>query len=164
MKNKLLIVTATSFIGLVSQSWASSINTTFGVSATVLNTCSTVTATAISFGDYDPLSGSNLDSTGNINVTCTSGTPFTIKLNGGLHGSIAQRKMKQDGGNGELMYGLYKDSNHTTVWGDDAAGEAVTGTGTGSSLQKTVYGRVSGGQSSSNAGSYSDTIVVTVDY
>lgn len=143
---------------------AGSVNTTFGVSATVVSTCSTVTATALAFGDYDPLSGSNKDSTNTIDVTCTMGTPFAIKLNGGVNGTINARVMQEDTGSGLLSYGLYTNAARTTVWGDGSTGTSVSGTGTGSAVQQTVYGRIAASQTGKNAGTYSDTITVTVDY
>ena len=143
---------------------AASITTTFGVSATVLSTCSTVTATALNFSDYDPLSGADKDASTTIDVTCSNGTPFIVKLGGGTNGNITQRKLKEDGGSDELNYNLYTDASRTTVWGDGSTGQTVNGTGTGSAVQETVYGRIAGGQNSKAAGVYSDTITVTVDY
>lgn len=164
---KITILAATLGASLYLSSTASnaaSISTTFGVSATVLSTCSTVTATTLAFGNYDPLSGSDKDSTSTINVTCSNGTPFSIKLNGGANGSISDRKLKEDAGSDLLSYGLYTDSGRTTVWGDGNSGQVVASTGTGAAVAQTVYGRVSGGQNTKNAGAYSDTITVTVDY
>lgn len=147
-----------------SSTFATSINTTFSVTANVLSTCSTVTATTLAFGDYNPLSGSDKDSTSTIDVTCTNGTAFSIKLNGGVTGSISQRKLKEDSGSHILNYGLFTDSSRGTTWGDGSSGQVVSDTGTGSAVQETVYGRITGGQNNRNAGTYSDTITVTVDY
>jgi spore coat protein U-like protein len=144
-------------------SFSGSINTTFSVTANVLSTCNTVTATTLAFGDYDSLSGSDKDTTSTISVTCTSGTSFSIKLNGGDNGTISARNLKEDAGTDTLSYGLYTDSSRSTVWGDGVTGSDVTGTGTGSAVTETVYGRISGGQTK-NTGSYTDTITVTVDY
>lgn len=142
---------------------SATITTTLPVSATVISTCTTVTATALAFGNYDPLAGSNLDGTSTIDVTCSSGTSFSISLNAGGSGDINSRVMS-DGGSGELSYGLYTDASRSTVWGDGSTGSQVTGTGTGSAVQETVYGRIPSGQNDKPAGSYNDTITVSVDY
>lgn len=167
MHKKLTIIAAGTVLGLTC--WAqsaqsASINTTFNVTATVVSTCSTVTATALAFGDYDSLSGADRDSSSTIDVTCTNGTPFAIKLNGGTYGTITQRKLKEDAGSDELNYNLYSDASRSTLWGDGSSGQVVNGTGTGNAVQQTVYGRISGGQSDKTAGTYSDVINVTVDY
>lgn len=162
-KQMLYVATLSSLFGILP-SQAASINTAFSVTANVLNTCSTVTATALGFGDYDPLSGTDKDSTSTIDVTCTNGTPFIVKLNGGTNGTITQRKLKEDAGSDELNYNLYTDASRSTLWGDGSTGQTLNDTGTGSAVQETVYGRISGGQTSKTAGSYSDTINVTVDY
>lgn len=166
MKNKLVLRAAIGLLGIgfTTISSAESITTTFNVSANVLDTCSTVTATSLGFGDYDPLSGQDKDATSTIDVTCSNGTAFVVKLNGGVNGNISDRKLKEDAGDEELSYGLFTDASRSTVWGDGAVGQLVSGTGTGSAIQETVYGRISGGQNDKATGSYSDTITVTVDY
>ncbi len=160
------VIALTSVTSLLafSNSFAASINTTFSVTANVLSTCSTVTATTLAFGDYNPISGSDKDSTSTIDVTCTNGTAFSIKLNGGVTGIISQRKLKEDSGSHFLNYGLFTDLSRGTTWGDGSSGQVVSDTGTGSAVQETVYGRIAGGQNNKNPGTYSDTITVTVDY
>lgn len=166
MNKKRTLIIVGSLAGLLQWTHlqAASINTTFNVTANVLSTCSTVTANALDFNDYDPLTGADKDATTTIDVTCTNGTPFTVKLNGGNTGTITQRKLKEDAGSDELNYNLYTDASRTTLWGDGSTGQTVTGTGTGTAVQETVYGRISGGQNDKSVGSYSDVITVTVDY
>ena len=161
MKRLLL---AASLASLAAPSMAGSVSTTFGVSANVLETCSTVTATALAFGDYDPLNGADKDSTSTIDVTCSNGTPFTIKLDGGMHSDPQGRHMQRDGGAETLHYDLFSDAARTQVWGNGTVGDVVSGTGTGVVVQETVYGRVHGGQNEKPTGTYSDTITVNVDY
>jgi spore coat protein U-like protein len=64
-----------------------------------------------------------------------------------------------------LSYNIYTSAARTTVWGDGTGSSAtIGGTGTGSAQSVTVYGRVSGGQTTVPVGSYADTVAVTVTY
>jgi spore coat protein U-like protein len=64
-----------------------------------------------------------------------------------------------------LNYAVYTDSARSTVWGDGGAGATATidGTGSGTAQSTTIYGRIPAGQTVP-AGSYSDTVNVTVTY
>ena len=68
-------------------------------------------------------------------------------------------------GSNLLSYNLYTDSARTSVWGDGTGStNTIGGTGTGGSQAVTVYGRVSLGQTGVPAGSYADTVAVTITY
>jgi spore coat protein U-like protein len=133
---------------------------TMDVSATVTENC-VVSTTALSL-----TSGSNVDGTSTIDVTCTADTTWeaTADAGGGTGASLTTRKMAN--GANLLDYALYTDSARTTIWGDgaDATTSKISDTGTGSAQTKTIYGRVSSGQTSLPAGAYSDTVTVTVTY
>jgi spore coat protein U-like protein len=106
---------------------------------------------------------SSTDATGSIFVVCTSGAPYTIALDGGLTAATdpTQRKMSQ--GAEQITYGLYQNSGRTLPWGDSSAGYAASGSGSGLSQTLTVYGRAPA-QNTPSAGTYSDTVVVTLSY
>jgi spore coat protein U-like protein len=144
-----------------SASLAGSTNATFTVSATVASNC-LVLAQNINFGSIGVLSA-NVDATGQITVTCTPTTSYTISLNGGTTGSPpASRKMSK--GSETVTYGLYKDAVRSQIWGDASTpGSTVPGTGTGLSQNLPVYGRVPP-QTTPSPGLYTDTVVVTVTY
>ena len=167
MDRKLSKILSICAVGLlVSQvSFGSTITASMPISATVNNSCSAVTASAIAFGNYNPLSSTPSDSDGTIAVTCTNNTPFNVSLNGGTTtgGTIAARKLAGPDG-ADLSYNLYTDSGHNTVWGDGTTGSVVSGTGTGSAVNETVYGAVPADQSGAVAGAYSDTVTVSVEY
>jgi spore coat protein U-like protein len=141
--------------------------TTFQVSATVLKTCS-VSATALSFGNYTPAAGT-ITGASTVNVLCTKTTPFTVALNGGTTagGAVAQRLMTN--GTDTLQYNLYTANNYQTVWGD-ATGSSVTqagaGLGLGTAVPFTVYGQLPDNATNQTAspGAYTDTITVSVAY
>jgi spore coat protein U-like protein len=136
--------------------FAATATDTFTVTATVATVCS-VTATDLSFGAYANLAA---DATSTISVTCTSGGTYSVGLSNGSYFSTT-RRMK-NAGTDYLGYELYKEVGHTNRWGD-SGGDLVSGTGSGSAQDLTVYGNLPASQGLI-AGSYSDTITVTVTY
>ena len=140
--------------------------TTFGVSATVLKTCS-VAAAALGFGNYTPAGGALAANT-TVNVKCTKGTTFTVALNGGTTagGTITQRLMSN--GTDTLQYNLYTTAGFATIFGDGTLGVTVPGTGTGlaTAVAVTVFGSLpdSVPNQAVATGAYADTISVTVTY
>ncbi|MET0182525.1 MAG: spore coat U domain-containing protein [Caulobacterales bacterium] len=134
---------------------------TMDVTATVLATCDVI-AQDLSFGNYDPIAASNVDAATTVSLTCTNGTPYHlgISLGAGTGASMATRYMKQ--GANQLGYTLYQNGARTTLWGT-ATGDSLAGSGTGSAATINVYGRIPM-QQAVPAGSYSDTITVTVTW
>ena len=140
-------------------------STNLGVSATVINNC-LISTSALAFGSYDPVVGNSaadLDGTGVVSVACTKGVSPTIALGLGSNASGSTRRMSDGSGN-FLTYELYKETGRVTVWG--AAGGALLSTSAAPSKAArdfTVYGRVTAGQDAT-AGSYTDTVVATVNF
>jgi spore coat protein U-like protein len=58
-----------------------------------------------------------------------------------------------------INYNIYSDSGRSTSWSS-----LTSQTGTGANQIVTIYGRVPGTQSITNAGNYSDQITVTISY
>ncbi len=144
--------------------FAATTSTTLNVSATVTSNC-TVSSSALAFGNVDPLSGSDVDSSGGITVTCTNGTAWSAAagVGGGTGASFADRFMNS-GGN-LLAYNLYTDAARSSVWGDGTGSTAtISDTGSGVAQAVTVYGRVASGQATVPPGAYADTVSVTVTY
>lgn len=140
------------------------------VTATVLGVCTAAT-TPVAFGVYDPSSASPTDATGTVTVTCTPGATYSIALDAGANpgtaGNVNTRRMLANASD-YLPYQLYLDASRTTVWGDGANGSSLnppagTYTATGLPQVYNVYGRVTAGQYVP-AGSYVDTVIVTVTY
>jgi spore coat protein U-like protein len=137
----------------------------FTVSVTVAAEC-TVSSGTVNFGTYDPVSANAStpnDSTGTVNVYCTIGTLATVSLDLGSHASGSTRRML--GSTGDfLTYELYRDAAHTVVWN-----AANTNSGTSTSKLTPInggfaaYGRIAAAQDV-GIGSYSDTVLVTVNY
>ncbi|MDD5223621.1 MAG: spore coat U domain-containing protein [bacterium] len=147
------LVTTFLFAGIAS---AATVTGNLNVSANVVTHC-TLSTSDVNFGNY---TGSALDATGDVSVTCTNAQSYTIALSRG-HSSDYNRFMTF---NYELYYNLYKDASHATIWGDGTEGsETVSDTGSSSPQSHTVYGRIPGGQWP-DTGAYSDSIVVTITY
>lgn len=133
-----------------------------------------VSATGVTFGNYDPTSSLPTDATGNVHVFCTVlllsiASTVNISLNPGTgnSGSFFPRKMSS--GANRLNYNLYKEASHATVWGDGTGGTGLWPDSNililvaGTPIDHTIYGSIPAGQYVA-AGAYSDTITVTVEY
>lgn len=144
----------TGLLGLTTTATAS-------FSATVTSKC-TVVSTPLNFGVAGTLN-QVVDSSSTLTVLCTSGTPYSIALSAGLGAGATTAVRKMTGTGGAVSYALYQDAARTTVWGDANGVDTLSGTGTGTDQDLTVYGRVPI-QVTPSPGSYSDTIVVTVTY
>jgi spore coat protein U-like protein len=114
-----------------------------------------VAAASLVFGDYK--FDANTDGTATLTLTCTPGTSTMVKLDLGLKASGSQRNMHK--GTDLLSYGLYTDAAMGTGTAWPVAGvSGPVGNGT-----VTVYGRIPAGQNMPT-GSYTDTVLVSVDF
>ncbi len=148
---------------LAGRALAGQATTSFAVSANVQSSCS-VSAGALAFGSYLATSGTPNDATSNILVTCTSGLAYTVALDGGTNTATVNARAMTDGLTHNLSYALYTASNHSTLWGDGTlTTSTVGGTGNGAAQTLPVYGRIPVSQFVS-AGSYTDSVGVTVNY
>ncbi|MBC7700630.1 spore coat U domain-containing protein [Aquabacterium sp.] len=138
----------------------------------VAATCS-VAAGTVNFGAYSPISGSVVNSTATVAVSCidycscTFGS-YTVALNAGTYGTLGTRQM----GTSTLRvnYNIYKDSAYTQIWGDSTS-STFTNSGSyaftcafGCVTNFTAYGQIPASQTTVQAGSYSSTVTVTVTY
>jgi spore coat protein U-like protein len=127
----------------------------------------TVTTVGVAFGAYNPQSGTPDDGTGTISVRCLFIDPApNVALGTGSSGTYAPRRMTN--GPWTLNYNLYTTAARTIVWGNGAGGtQTVTlNAPTGFpffTYTRTVYGRVPASQNV-GAGTYNDTVVVTVTW
>ena len=131
----------------------------FTVTATVTSQCS-VSASTLDFGAVGLLLA-NTDGTSNVTVQCASGAAYQVGLDNGQHASGTTRRMQGPGG--LVTYELYRNPTRTQRWGSTLNTDTVAGSGNGSSQTLTVYGRVPN-QTTPSAGTYNDTITVTVTY
>jgi spore coat protein U-like protein len=146
---------------------AATTTTTFAVTATVLSTCS-ATAATLAFPNYTPGGGPQIGNT-TISVKCTKNTPFTVALNAGSTTGDAFAQRLMGSGANTLQYNLFTTSGLATIFGDGTGGTATvpgTGLGVATAASVQVFGQVpdSATNQAAIAGSYSDTITVTVIY
>jgi spore coat protein U-like protein len=135
----------------------------FTVSANVVPGC-TVTASDLNFGTASLLT-SNVDATNSVSATCTSGLSYAIGLSQGTTagGTTTTRLMKHPSTASTVPYTMFSDAARTANWGNSGTDD-VNGTGTGSAVNHTVYGRVPSQAIAPEAGGYSDTVTVTITY
>jgi spore coat protein U-like protein len=142
---------------------ASTSSSNFAVTTTVVSSC-TVSASTLAFGNYDPTSATDTDATTTLSVLCTNGTAFTVGLNAGttVGGTVSARLLTS--GSHTLGYALYQNAGRTTNWGNTSGTDTpASQTAGASATSMTVYGRIAHGQNV-QAGAYSDTVTVTVNY
>ncbi len=139
-----------------------------------------VSATPLNLGNYDHLYIFGTSSQSTVTVSCQENAfiglgdtvNYSISFDAGGSGDINDRSMTQ--GTDDLHYNLYTNFVHTTVLGDGISGQTLEGTlivplcvlGLGCatvSAVRNVFGYIPPSQIVS-AGSYSDTIIVTVTY
>jgi spore coat protein U-like protein len=137
----------------------------FTVSVTVAKACA-ISASNLAFNTYV---GLLIDSSSTISVTCTDTTPYTVGLSAGIgHNATVTNRLMSRGTPGAgvptLGYKLCSDGPAcATNWGNTAATNWVSKTGTGALQSLTVYGQLPAGTVPA-AGNYSDTITATITY
>lgn len=146
---------------------------TITLKATLLPACEAGTVDsggAIGFGTLDFGQYASLDNAisvtgqqgaGSIRVKCVTGQSYSIRLDGGLHGTVARRRMANAANaSSTLIYNLYSDRPGGTVW-DDVVG--VNAVGNGSDQWYPIHGVVPA-QPTPGAGTYRDTVNVTIGW
>lgn len=144
---------------------AATTGTTFNVTATVADSCS-ITATDLDFSLINPLATGPHDAESAVNVTCTTGTAYTIGLDAGqaVGATESNRMMTHTNGVDTLSYGVFQDAARTVGWGGLLDLVPVVGLGVGTTQIYTVYGRIPAGQETARVGAYADLITVTLSY
>ena len=152
-------------IGPVSSGTTSN---TVTLSLRIDNDC-IVMAPDISFGTA-PLVDAFSHVTQTISLQCTKGTSYTVKLSDGSNATGGQRRMAN--GSNYINYEIYQGAGSTARWGSTSgqtrtsgSADVSPGAGTGNSTQGFVYtSKILQGQTTPPAGTYTDTIVIGVDF
>lgn len=119
-----------------------------------------VATKGVAFGAYDSFSGAANLSTGTISVSCDVIASYAIGMNAGVTGTFSRAMAF---GGHRLSYNLFTDATRTVIWGDGSGATAkVASIGTTGSAHN-VYGRIPARQVVP-AGSYADSLIVTVDF
>ncbi|MFN3235087.1 MAG: spore coat U domain-containing protein [Gammaproteobacteria bacterium] len=163
-KHVLYALTIASIFG-VATAFADTATSTFQVSATVADACSVASSDTLNFGTYNPLDGSVTTGNTDIDVTCTQSTGYNVGLSAGTGSgaSVSTRKMTSTTSSDTLEYTLYQDSGYSSVWGETIGSNTYSDDGTGLEQTIPVYGKIAASQNVP-AGTYEDTITVTVTY
>jgi spore coat protein U-like protein len=137
-------------------------------------TCNVTSLPALNFGNYDPFAASPLDVTTAALITCTTNkkdgdfVTITTSLTRGGGASYSPRQMR-NAQNDRLNYNLYTNTLRTMIFGDGSAGtftRSSSGTPTRDVpivFTDNIFGRIFADQDVS-VGSYSDTLIFTVDF
>jgi spore coat protein U-like protein len=135
------------------------------VSSTVITSCSVGTVNPLAFGSYDPTSATATNAQSTITINCTPLTAYNVGLDGGTGagGSANNPRVMTGLPSGTLNYSLFSNSTYTTVWGNTIGVNTVSESSTLISVTLTVYGQIAAAQAS-RAGTYSDTVTITVTY
>ncbi len=134
----------------------------FTVHATNTATCN-LSATAMSFGTLANLTTAQA-TTNQIAITCTTGAAYAVALNNGINGGTGPtNRIMVSPSNQKLSYGIFKDAAHVQAWGATNGANTLNGTGTGIAQNLTAYALLPA-QGNPSAGTYSDTVVVTINY
>ncbi len=154
----ILAITVLAFAVAGKEVMAATATGTLDVTASVANSCTVNSTANVAFGVYDPTSTTdNTAGGGNFVFRCVKNTPFS------LH--IARTNTMNDGGPNNLTYDLYSDVGRTTAWATAAAADPAGESPAASNAAKTrnIYGKIPALQDVP-AGSYSETVTVTVTY
>ncbi|MBX9401135.1 spore coat U domain-containing protein [Lysobacter sp. BMK333-48F3] len=159
-------VAAFALLAAAAPALAADDSTTFDVTITITSSC-TISATAptdVNFGSVAS-TATNVDAQGQLVVTCTPGTAYTIALDNGQNGSdVNSRKMSD--GTTEVPYQLYRAGARGSgdVWGSTTGvgGNVLAGSGTGAAQNLPVYGRTP--SANFPAATYSDVVTATITY
>lgn len=113
---------------------------------------------AVSF-TYDVFASAGQEARGTIRYSCSPPVSPTINLSAGDSGNASQRYMRFQGARpDQLFYNVYLDAACTQLWGT----QAIPGVGQANQTQ-TFYACLPAQQDVS-AGSYSDTLTVTINF
>ena len=166
------------FLSVAGSSWAQTQN--LQVTTHVKESCTITLPVDLTFGDYNPLSGTALTTNGSVTLTCTKGSNgVTLGVGTGLHSAGSQRNMLGTVGAENLAYNLFQPDvvgatgvttgtafdGTSTAPGAFAVPAAAFATGSTAVLVK-IFGSipinqdVTGQSGAGNA--FTDTVVATV--
>lgn len=134
----------------------------------------TVSSSQLVFGVYQPLSFAGrfgsvaVTSMATVSVTCDresglAGHTLTLGPSP-VGGHIGMRYLAHSGGGNPMLFNVYTDPTHLTVWGDGSSGATLRHGALDGHVQHTVYGKIPAGQNTLQAGSFSGLLTMTLTY
>lgn len=104
-----------------------------------------------------------------VQVNCTNNSPYSIGMGQGANYASGSNQLASGGYS--LPYGLYVDAAYTLPWTTGASSTTCTttndcylGTGNGSAQNISIYGKVPTVATAPAAGTYSDTVTMTITF
>lgn len=163
IKNAGTLVVASVILAVSATSVGAAVTTdTFTAQIVITEDCDIVSAGDLDFGSAGVLAA-NVDVTSTLSVQCTNSTTYDIGLNAGVGTGASTTTRKMMDGSEFVDYQLFSDSGRAANWGNTVGTDTVSSTGDGSANSHTIYGRVPV-QSTPSAGTYFDTVTVTVTF
>ncbi len=145
-------------------SLAGSKNQPMPVQAQVNANCNFTSSNTMDFLTYDTIAAGPLGGTVGLSVRCTRGATVTIGIDTGAHaGAVAGSTRAMANGANSLGYDFYQNATYTTLWTTSGLGLYSYVAADNNPATVTIYGRVPAGQDVP-AGTYQDTVQVTVNY
>lgn len=142
---------------------AETTSATMAISATVVETCS-VAASPLSFRLANT-PGLSATAQSTIALSCNSATGFEIALDPGANAAGDIRHMVDMASGAALEYEIYSDAARSSPWGNNAGVDTVAGAAeAGRDVVLTAYGSIVPSMVELAPGTYTDTIVVTVNF
>ena len=169
---KTLLIGAGVLVASTGLASAATATGNLNVAVTISSFCSMNATSGSPLGLAFPTSGSLTQPVSTaaaviLNVTCSAGTPYTIKLGDGLNKATSgDRQMAREGGattESKIPYKLSRQANGVEEW---VPGTAFTPTspGSGAAQAFSIWGYIPATSSTLVVGTYKDTVVVTIDY
>lgn len=157
------VMIGAALIGGATAALAATATNTFQSRIVIQSHCIVSATNTLDFGTSNLLLANN-DQTTTFEVQCTNTTTYSIALNAGTTagGTTATRKMIS-AASATVDYQMFSDPARTLNWGNTVPTDTVSGTGTGSAIIYTVYGRVPP-QVTPAPNTYTDLVTVTVTY
>lgn len=140
--------------------WAGTLTSTLAVRVVVQPAC-TVSGSSLDFGSYTSGQTSDLNGFAQIAYSNCPAGQLRFQLDGGGSGAPGARRMN-NGSGGQLAYSIFRDSARTQQFGLGGDAKLVTQAAAGSG-NVSVYGQIPANQAVA-AGTYTDTVVITLDF
>lgn len=153
MKKVLAITAAVAITAMAGSAFAATQTTTVAVGASITGACNVTSGGSIAYGALDPLVGGAVAAVVvQPVVKCTNGLSVAITDDSGLNEAGVQAKMS-DGGTGRINYAFGHAANATGLGSAGNLPIALTGTAL-----------ATGDYNTAPAGSYADTITLTLTF
>ena len=141
---------------------AATVTSNFTARITIDGECLITTTNALDFGNAGVLV-SEIDEATTFQIQCTNTVPYGIGLSAGTGVGATTLMRRMTSGSATVNYQMFSDPSRTVNWGNDFGVDTVSHIGNGSPQTFIVYGRVVP-QATPEAGTYTDTVQITVEY